>query len=108
MSKIADAAYGDTPYAGSPGWKEPRTSRDAAIVVRQRSRALRDLVLQAITTAGAQGLTADEVAARLGRTVLAVRPRVTELAKAAPPRIVTTGERRANESGLKAHVWRVA
>jgi predicted ArsR family transcriptional regulator len=70
-----------------------------------RTERLRALVLHVLATTPA-GLTADEVAARLGESVLAVRPRVSELFHAGL--IEKTGDRRANASGLAAHVWKKA
>lgn len=94
-------------YPLAPGFKERTTSRDAAYAIAGRASILRRRVYTELLAAGAAGLTADQVAARLGESVLSVRPRVTELAKAKPqPWIVPTGERRKNESGLKAKVWR--
>jgi hypothetical protein len=106
MSRIAEAAYGSTPapYPNGPGYKELTTSRDAAVAVAASSPLLRERVYAAIKGTGARGMTPDEAAAAVGKTIMAVRPRVTELAKAS--RIVPTGERRANESGLKAKVWK--
>lgn len=102
MSKIAENFYGDTPapYPSSPGFKEPTTSQDAAIKIRGHVETLRARVLAAIIAAP-DGLTADEVAALLGETVLAIRPRVTEL----KGRIERSGERRKNVSGMGAAVW---
>jgi len=109
VSRLAEAFVdGRGRYPGEPGWKEPTTSRDAARRVTGDAAILRERVYAAIAAAGARGLTADEAAAAVGRSVLSVRPRVTELAKADPPRIVPTGERRANESGMKAKAWRSA
>jgi predicted ArsR family transcriptional regulator len=68
-----------------------------------RSERLRALVLE-LLAATASGLTADEAAAKLDESVLAVRPRVSELFHAGL--IEKTGERRLNASGLFAHVWR--
>ncbi len=48
------------------------------------------------------GLTADQVAARLGESVLSIRPRITELKKT--NRIADTGRRRKNHSGRAAAV----
>lgn len=48
------------------------------------------------------GLTPDEVAARLGLSVLTVRPRCSELMRRG--RIVDSGTRRVNASGRKAKV----
>jgi predicted ArsR family transcriptional regulator len=52
----------------------------------------------------AHGATADEIATELGESVLSVRPRVSELR--ALGEIEETGERRVNESGRRAIVWR--
>ena len=48
------------------------------------------------------GLTPDEVAARLGLSVLTVRPRCSELMRRG--RVVDSGTRRVNASGRKAKV----
>lgn len=107
MSGMKDT-LGDTAFAypASPGWKEPTTSRDAAAVVASDARVLREAVHGVLVMVGRSGLTADEIATRLGRSVLSVRPRVSELTKETPPRVIATGERRLNASGLKAKVWR--
>ena len=68
-----------------------------------RTERLRSLVLEVLAAAPG-GLTADEIAAKLAESVLAVRPRVSELFHAA--KIEKTGERRLNQSGLAAHVWK--
>lgn len=92
-------------YPHAPGYREPTTSKAAAKAVANEAGKLRERVFETIRDAGPSGLSADQAASLLGRTVLSVRPRVTELAKA--ERITRTGERRANESSLRAHVWRV-
>jgi hypothetical protein len=79
--------------------------RGPARKILARSERLRALVLH-VLAATPSGLTADEVAARLGESVLAVRPRVSELFHAGL--IEKSGERRANASGLAAHVWKKA
>ena len=66
---------------------------------------LRTLALQMLAATPA-GLTADEIAMRLGESVLAVRPRVSELFHGG--QIEKTGDRRLNASGLRAHVWKKA
>ncbi len=104
MSRIAESAFGDRPYPESPGYKELTTSKDAARIMKSRAGDLRERVYTAIRAAGMLGLTADQAAAAIGESVLAIRPRVTELAKT--ERIERTGERRVNESGLHAAVWR--
>lgn len=91
-------------YPRAPGFKEGTTSRDAARAVTD-AEALRERAFAAIRAAGTGGLTADEVATFLKRSVLSVRPRLSELAHARPARIVPNGTRRANESGRMAQVW---
>lgn len=101
---------GERPYATAyptrPGYKERTTSKDAADAVESGSSILRERAFNALCIAGEDGLTADEVASRLDESVLAIRPRITELSKANPPRIVPTGARRKNESNLMAKVWK--
>lgn len=105
MSRIAEA-FMRGPYGDLPGFKERTTSRDAAQAVTGDASTLREEVFAVIRDAGAGGLTADEVATVIERTVLSTRPRVSELAKAG--RIVPNGARRPNESGLMAKAWRAA
>ena len=94
-------------YPDTPGFKELTTSRDAADVMKREAENLRDLVLAAIDGSGPRGLTADEVALRLNKSVLAIRPRLTELGPRHFDKIERTGERRWNSSGMKAAVWRI-
>lgn len=61
------------------------------------------LVLQTLRDVGE--LTADEIAHHTGKSVLFVRPRVSALKKFRL--IEDTGERRRNESGRPAAVWRL-
>lgn len=96
-----------SPYRDRPGHKERGgTSEAAARSTAPDADTLRREVYYAFLAAGAAGLTADEVAAKLGRSVLSVRPRVSELANAKRPWIIRTGERRKNASGQTAAVWR--
>lgn len=99
-------------YPDRPGWKEPTTSRDAAERVEPTAKVRRDEVLAVYRAAWPAGMTADEVAAKLGRSVLSVRPRVSELRKKgdvmpvmAEPRPSTKPLTRKNESGASAIVW---
>lgn len=89
-------------YPDEPGFKEATTSKDAAEAMKPRSSGLRDRALACLALGPA---TPDEIAHQLGESVLAIRPRITELRLLG--QIEKTGERRANESGLKAHVWRL-
>ncbi len=95
-----------TPPPGYPeraGFKEPTTSRDAAEKVNPTVRTLRDQVLNAMRIAWPSGLTAVEAAAKLGRSELSIRPRLSELRKMEA--IEPTAARRLNASGMSATVW---
>lgn len=78
-----------------------RTSSEAGESMARTSVLLRNRVLGVLQR---NELTADQVATALNESILAVRPRVSELHKAG--KIVETGERRPNESGLRAAVWK--
>lgn len=101
MSRILDALGPN--YPAAPGFKEPTTSKEAASAIAGRAEHLRD---RCLTYLANRPSTADEIAEALGETVLAIRPRITELKQTG--RIERTGERRKNASGAKAHVYRVA
>lgn len=106
MSKIAEAmnpeAYGVT-YPRSPGSKRTDTSRSAARSVAGSAQAMQARVLDLLRL---QDMTTDEAAAELGASVLAIRPRFSELR--AIGKIIDSGKRRRNESGRSAIVWRLA
>lgn len=105
MSRIAEYYLGDG-YPNSAGFTEPTTSRAAAEAINATLTERQMEVMDAMREAGERGLTADEAAAKIGRNVLAVRPRLTELGK--HKRLIEkTGERRQNASGLLASVWRL-
>jgi hypothetical protein len=91
-------------YPHSPGFKTNSTSRQAAQAMTSRASILRDRVEQLFLTGAT--LTADECAAALHESVLAIRPRLSELVKKGL--LVSTGERRKNASGMSATVWRAA
>lgn len=91
-------------YPDTPGWKAPGTSQAAAEAISERAPAIRDRVLEYIRQHA--GVTADEVAAALGMSVLTIRPRVSELRRRGD--IEPTGERFCNSSGMTANAWRVA
>lgn len=76
------------------------TRRAARESMVDRVPRLRAAVLAALE---AGPLTADEIAERLGETVLATRPRVTELHH--DGLLYDTGKRRPNDSGRNAIVW---
>lgn len=90
-------------YPNHPGSKAPGTSVESAAAVASEAQFLRGLVMIALRD---RPMTADEIAERLGRSPLSIRPRVSELR--ALGRIVATGERRRNASGMSAAVWALA
>lgn len=92
-------------YPHAPGYRARDTSREAAAAMKPCTARLRAMVLSAIGNSAA-GLTPDEAADALAISILSARPRVTELFKLGL--IVPTGERRKNESGRSATVWRIA
>ncbi len=88
-------------YPETPGAKSTLdTSRGAAVEMRSWARTLRDDCLAFIKR---HESTADEVAVFLGESVLAVRPRISELH--AKGLIRDSLKRRRNSSGKSAVVW---
>lgn len=79
-----------------------QTSIEAMLAAMETAPTLRSRIWRILFDRGPQ--TPDEVAEFLGETVLAVRPRFTDLTK--ENKISDTGERRSNASGRKAIVWR--
>jgi hypothetical protein len=96
MSRLPDA------YPDAPGFKVSGPSEQAATAVAGMAKTLRDQVRNTIAAAP-HGLTADEVAARLNKSILSVRPRVSELHRQGEIR--QTGTRGKNASGMTATVW---
>jgi DNA-binding transcriptional ArsR family regulator len=94
----------DPGYPTEENWKAQSTSRDAARAAKSTAATIRQQILDALAKRP-DGRTPDELALILGLSILAVRPRVSELNKL--ELIVKTGERRANESGLMANCWRL-
>ncbi len=88
-------------YPAAPGAQDRDTSRAAAAAIAPTAARLRERVLTLFERS--KGLTADEAAGRLGLSILSVRPRVTELARAGKLR--DSGVRRKNGSGRSAIVW---
>lgn len=91
-------------YPDEPGYKEVTTSKDAAEKMKPLASGLRALVLAELKEVYPRTLTADQLATRLKKTVLAIRPRVTELYKTGL--IERYGPRGKNVSGMTAHALR--
>lgn len=91
-----------TSYPAMPGSKGTGTSALAAQAMSGSAAIIRDRCM-AILRDSSDGLTADEVAARLGASVLTVRPRISELKRLGS--IVDTKRRRRNASGNTAAIW---
>jgi hypothetical protein len=98
------------------GWDDPPTrypamagakvssgpSAEAAEKIAWSTSRLRSLVLGELGRWPA-GRTADEIAHGLCRSPLSIRPRLSELK--ALGKVMSTGQRRLNESGMSATVW---
>jgi hypothetical protein len=87
-------------YPEAPGARHTDTSKAAAISMSDVASSLRGQCLAALKT---RQLTADEIAEAVGASVLAIRPRVTELRMQGL--VFDSGHRRPNASGRKAIVW---
>ena len=93
-------------YPNRPGFKQHGgTSQDAAEAIEPRADTLRGKALAVIKTAGPRGLTADEAADIMDRSVLSIRPRISELLELGL--IERNGQRRKNSSGLNADAYRL-
>lgn len=88
-------------YPDAPGAQDRDTSRAAADAIQPTAATLRSKALAIIERSN--GLTADEVAGRLGLSILSIRPRLTELARM--HKVRDSGSRRRNRSGRQAIVW---
>lgn len=103
MSGLKDKFFGYNPYPETPGFKDFGASRDAAKATISRAANLRDRVVDCLKWYGPG--TADEVAERIGASILGIRPRMSELFDIGM--IEKTEERRKNASGMSASVWRL-
>ena len=91
-------------YPNTPGYKAEGPSQEAAQTIAPTAKSLRAAVLRTMIQTS-HGLTADQIATELSRSILSIRPRVAELHRQGVIR--PTGERRKNESGLSATVWTI-
>jgi hypothetical protein len=90
-------------YPDAPGHRGVDTSIEAAEAIAPDLGRLQQLAAKAIKAAGERGLTADELAARLGQARWSIQPRTTELRHKGV--IVDSGLRRENVTGKRAIVW---
>jgi len=90
-------------YPDEPGHRNVETSVAAADAMSPKLGRLQRMAEGAIRDAGANGLTADELAARLEMDRWSIQPRTTELRRKG--RIRDSGQRRPNCTGKLAIVW---
>lgn len=92
-------------YPDTPGVRKgaPSTSQEAADQIAPRLGPIQRLVRETIEGAGLEGMTAEELAARLELDRYTVQPRTSELK--VKGLICDSGARRKNGSGKRAVVW---
>ncbi|MEQ1498850.1 MAG: hypothetical protein ABL914_09315 [Novosphingobium sp.] len=90
-------------YPDAPGHRNVDTSIAAASALAPKLGRLQRMTVAAIRDAGAYGLTADELAARLGMDRWSIQPRTSELRRKGLIR--DSGWRRRNSTGKLAIVW---
>lgn len=90
-------------YPDAPGHRQVDTSVAAAVALEPMLGRLQRMALAAIRDAGWLGLTADELAARLGMDRWSIQPRTSELRRKGLIR--DSGQRRPNATGKLAIVW---
>ncbi len=90
-------------YPDAPGHRHVETSIAAADALAPTLVRLQRLAEVAIRDAGEHGLTADELAARLGMDRWSIQPRKSELRRKGL--ISDSGRRRPNTTGKLAIVW---
>src|SRR3546814_14101452 len=90
-------------YPDSPGHRNVETSIAAADSLAPKLGRLQRMAEGAIRDAGAHGLTADELAARLDMARGSVQPRTSELERKGLIR--HSGQRRRSEEGRSGAEW---
>jgi hypothetical protein len=90
-------------YPDFPGHRGVETSVQAAQDLAPKLGRLQRVAEKAIREAGGAGLTADELAARVGLDRWSIQPRTSELRRKGVIR--DSGLRRPNGTGKKAIVW---
>lgn len=90
-------------YPDAPGHRDVDTSVAAADALAPKLGRLQLMAQSAIRAAGARGLTADELAARLDMDRWSIQPRTSELRRRGLIR--DSDQRRPNATGKMAIVW---
>jgi hypothetical protein len=90
-------------YPAHAGWKSP-TSKHAAEAIEPYAKTLRGRALAEFRYVYPKGLTADQLGRLVRAGPLSMRPRISELRSSGL--IEATTERRKNDSGIEAIVWR--
>lgn len=90
-------------YPDAPGHRNVETSIAAAEALAPKLGRLQKLSGDTIRGAGRTGLTADELAVRLGMDRWSIQPRTSELRRKGVIR--DSGQRRTNCTGKRAIVW---
>ena len=90
-------------YPDAPGHRNVDTSIAAADALAPKLGRLQRMAAATIRDAGPSGLTADELAARLGMDRWSIQPRTTELKRKGIVR--DSGQRRPNATDKQAIVW---
>ena len=93
-------------YPDAPGHRGVDTSMAAADDLAPKLGRLQRMAETTIRDAGANGLTADELSARLEMDRWSIQPRTSELRRKGLIR--DSGQRRPNGSGKLAIVWTAA
>jgi hypothetical protein len=92
-------------YPNAPGFKVGGgTSEEAAGRITRLAGRLFKPILQEFVAASSVGLSADQCAKRIGISILAMRPRISELKRLGY--LSYTGARAENESGMTANILR--
>ena|ERR1700746_2275011 len=89
-------------YPEVPGFKAQETSKAAA---QSMEPICTQIQKDCLFTLMFCPQTADEIAGQLNMSILAIRPRISELLRKG--KIEDSGERRPNSSGKNAIVWRI-
>jgi len=90
-------------YPDAPGHRNINTSVAAADALAPKLGRLQRMAEDCIRDAGWLGLTADELAAKLGMDRYSIQPRTSELRRKGLIR--DSGQRRPNSTGKMAIVW---